>query len=65
MTRRQALSLLLGLLAPLPRTALAGRAVDFQFTDIYGKTLRLSAFRGKWVLVFVRDWGRRAAGEQP
>lgn len=31
--------------------ALAAKAINFQFTDITGKLLRLSDFQGKWVLV--------------
>ncbi len=37
--------------------AFAGKAIDFQFTDITGKSLHLSDFRGKWVLVnFWAPW---------
>jgi thiol-disulfide isomerase/thioredoxin len=49
------LLLVLALAATPP--ALAGKAVDFQFTDVTGKTLRLSDYRGKWVLVnFWAPW---------
>lgn len=37
--------------------AFAEKAIDFHFTDIAGKTLRLSDYRGKWVLVnFWAPW---------
>jgi thiol-disulfide isomerase/thioredoxin len=40
---------------PLP--AFAEKAIDFQFTDIAGKNLRLFDYRGKWVLVnFWAPW---------
>ena len=52
--------LLLGLSAALTSvTALAEstKAINFQFTDIDGKTLQLSDFKGKWVLVnFWAPW---------
>lgn len=33
------------------------KAINFQFTDINGKTIRLSDFKGKWVLVnFWAPW---------
>ena len=32
-------------------TAFAAKAIDFQFMDVTGKHLRLSDFKGKWVLV--------------
>jgi thiol-disulfide isomerase/thioredoxin len=33
------------------------KAINFQFTDINGKTLRLSDFKGKWVLInFWAPW---------
>ncbi len=41
----------------LMSAAWAEKAIDFQFTDIDGKTLRLSEFKGKWVLVnFWAPW---------
>lgn len=54
--------LLLGFaaLAATPLTAFAEeptKAINFQLTDITGKTLRLSDFKGKWVLVnFWAPW---------
>lgn len=49
--------LLVGLLVMLPSHAMADKTIDFQFTDIDGKTLRLSEFKGKWVLVnFWAPW---------
>ncbi len=37
--------------------ALAEKAIDFQFTDVTGKPLRLSDYKGKWVLVnFWAPW---------
>lgn len=37
--------------------ARAGKAIDFEFTDIEGKAVRLAAYRGKWVLVnFWAPW---------
>jgi len=35
----------------------ANKAIDFQFTDINGKSVRLSDFKGQWVLVnFWAPW---------
>ncbi len=52
--------LLLGLAAvttTLNVNAEGTKAINFQFTDINGKTLRLSDFKGKWVLVnFWAPW---------
>lgn len=40
-----------------PGAAHAAKAINFQFTDIHGKTVRLSDFKGKWVLVnFWAPW---------
>lgn len=46
------------LLSVLPMPPVwAEKAIDFQFTDVGGKTLRLSDFKGKWVLVnFWAPW---------
>lgn len=53
-------ALLLGCLATVmsvSATAEGTKAINFQFTDINGKTLRLSDFKGKWVLVnFWAPW---------
>lgn len=49
----------MGLLASAPALAQAesSKAINFQFTDISGRTIRLSDFRGKWVLVnFWAPW---------
>jgi peroxiredoxin len=49
--------LALSLAAVLALPAYAEKAIDFQFTDVAGKTLRLSDYRGKWVLVnFWAPW---------
>jgi thiol-disulfide isomerase/thioredoxin len=51
------LLLALSLSACLALPAQAEKAVDFQFTDVTGKTLRLSDFKGKWVMVnFWAPW---------
>jgi thiol-disulfide isomerase/thioredoxin len=51
------LACLLSAATLLSATADANKAVDFQFTDIQGKTLRLSDYQGKWVLVnFWAPW---------
>ncbi|HNQ04770.1 MAG TPA: TlpA disulfide reductase family protein [Thiobacillaceae bacterium] len=53
-------ALLLGLataVLSVPAAAQGTKAINFQFTDINGKSLRLSDFRGKWVLVnFWAPW---------
>jgi thiol-disulfide isomerase/thioredoxin len=47
----------LALAALLAQSAFAEKAIDFQFTDVAGKALRLSDFKGKWVLVnFWATW---------
>lgn len=49
----------MGLALALPISALAEepKAINFQFTDIDGKEVKLSDFRGKWVLVnFWAPW---------
>jgi len=51
------LLLALSLSTCLALPAHAEKAVDFQFTDVTGKPLRLSDFKGKWVLVnFWAPW---------
>jgi thiol-disulfide isomerase/thioredoxin len=54
----KALVLLLLALVVLPsRPACASKAIDFQFSDVAGKTPHLSDFHGKWVLVnFWAPW---------
>ncbi len=59
--RRYLVAWLLGmcLLASGPAQAQAesAKAINFQFADINGRTIRLSDFRGKWVLVnFWAPW---------
>lgn len=53
-------ALLLGLAAMVTAmhvNAEGTKAINFQFTDINGKTLKLSDFKGKWVLVnFWAPW---------
>lgn len=45
------------ILAPFMAHASGTKAINFQFTDINGKTLKLSDFKGKWVLVnFWAPW---------
>jgi thiol-disulfide isomerase/thioredoxin len=54
-------ALLVGLTAllaiPAPASAEATKAINFEFTDVNGKTFKLSDFKGKWVLVnFWAPW---------
>jgi thiol-disulfide isomerase/thioredoxin len=53
-----ALLLTLAAVSYFPATAAARtKAIDFQFTDVNGHQLRLSDFKGKWVLVnFWAPW---------
>jgi thiol-disulfide isomerase/thioredoxin len=51
------LALVLSLAAITPLPACASKTVNFAFTDTAGKTLHLSDFQGKWVLVnFWAPW---------
>ena len=53
----QRLLLALALAALAAPSAFAEKAIDFQFTEVNGKTLHLSDYRGKWVLVnFWATW---------
>jgi thiol-disulfide isomerase/thioredoxin len=57
--RKRLMALLTGLVMGLAFPALADepKAINFQFTDINGKEVRLSDFKGKWVLVnFWAPW---------
>jgi thiol-disulfide isomerase/thioredoxin len=60
MMRRFVGVLLLGLatiVMSVSANAAPTKAINFQFTDINGKTVRLSDFKGKWVLVnFWAPW---------
>ena len=53
-------ALLLGIataMMPMGASAQDTKAINFEFTDINGKSLRLSDFKGKWVLVnFWAPW---------
>ena len=58
--RKLLLQLLAGVMFSLPLAATAEeatKAINFQFTDINGKSIQLSDFKGKWVLVnFWAPW---------
>jgi thiol-disulfide isomerase/thioredoxin len=57
--RKRLAALLFGLALLLPTAAQADepKAINFQFTDINGRDIKLSDFRGKWVLVnFWAPW---------
>ncbi len=57
--RKRLAALVMGLALLLPGVALADepKAINFQFTDVDGKEIRLSDFKGKWVLVnFWAPW---------
>jgi thiol-disulfide isomerase/thioredoxin len=57
--RKRLTALLLGLALLLPWAVQADepKAINFQFTDINGKDIKLSDFKGKWVLVnFWAPW---------
>lgn len=54
------------LIAGFTSQAHATKAVDFNFTDSKGKTIQLSDYRGKWVLVnFWAPWCPRCKMEFP
>jgi thiol-disulfide isomerase/thioredoxin len=57
--RKRLAAFLMGLALVMPMTAQADdpKAINFQFTDLDGKEVRLSDFKGKWVLVnFWAPW---------
>lgn len=59
--RRYLVACLLGMSilasGPVQAQAESSKAINFHFTDINGKSIRLSDFRGKWVLVnFWAPW---------
>ncbi len=59
-------ALCFALLAGLASQAYASKAVNFSFTDSKGKTVQLSDYRGKWVLVnFWAPWCPRCKMEFP
>ena len=52
------------LLAGLASQAYAAKAINFNFTDTHGKTIQLSDYKGKWVLVnFWAPWCPRCKME--
>jgi len=52
-----AILIALAALSPVMVQAEDTKAIDFQFTDISGKNIRLSDYKGKWVLVnFWAPW---------
>ena len=54
------------LIAGLASQAHAAKAINFNFTDSKGKTIQLSDYRGKWVLVnFWAPWCPRCKMEFP
>lgn len=54
------------LIAGFASQAHAGKAINFNFTDSNGKTMQLSDFKGKWVLVnFWAPWCPRCKMEFP
>ena len=57
--RKKLAALLMGLVLALPLAVSAAgtKAINFQFTDIDGKEVKLSDYKGKWVLVnFWAPW---------
>lgn len=58
--------LCLALVAGFSSQAFAAKAIDFSFTDINGKAIKLSDYRGKWVLVnFWAPWCPRCKMDFP
>ena len=59
-------ALCFALVAGFTSQAQAGKALNFNFTDTKGKTIQLSDYRGKWVLVnFWAPWCPRCKMEFP
>lgn len=57
-------ALALALVVSLPVPVFAGKAINFELTDITGRILHLSDFQGKWVLVnFWAPWCPICVGE--
>ncbi|MGA9993640.1 MAG: redoxin domain-containing protein, partial [Thiobacillaceae bacterium] len=64
--KRLFVTLMVLLAMGLSQSALAAKAINFSFVDTKGKTLRLSDFHGKWVLInFWAPWCPRCWMEFP